>query len=452
MSTDIEDIQLNYTILKDILSSRYNEVNGFNFYNYIFPNNELKGDLKDDFSCPNAIYLYQDERDREAKRRVRRRIMLSDTWEEDYMQYVECNSLTFCSGLSYCGRTNRLEKAQHMNAMVFDLDGVGENELLNLFLRIGKPVAFRTLPQPTFIAISGTGLHIYYVFSDPIELFPNIKLQLKRLKYDLTFRLWDYKGTSQQKQIQYQSINQGFRMVGSINNKYNIPVIAFKTGDKVDLEYLNQYAIEEKNKVDLNMPFRPTKYTLGEAKEKFPDWYQRVVIEGNKSQNKWHIKKDLYNWWLRQIDKVQGGHRYFYLMCLVIYAVKCDVPKKQVKKDMLEVFDYLADIEHTNPLTKEDINSALEVYDRGYYNFTIEDIEKLTDIRIEKNKRNYRTQKQHLERARAVQSIDYPNGEWRGKLSKEKLVKLYLNNNPYDNPTKIAKNLGISRTTVYKYL
>lgn len=209
--------------------------------------------------------------------------MLYDTWEEDYMKYVECNPLTFCSGLSYRGRTNRLEKGQHMNAMVFDLDAVGEDELMTLFLRIGKPVAVRTLPQPTFIVMSGTGLHIYYVFKDPIELFPNIKLQLKRLKYDLTFRIWDYKGTSQEKQIQYQSINQGFRMVGSINNKYDLPVIAFKTGDRVDLKYLNDYTIREENKVDINKPFKPTQHTLEEAKEKFPEWYQRVVVEGNKN-------------------------------------------------------------------------------------------------------------------------------------------------------------------------
>jgi len=457
MSIKVEDIQDNYNVLKNILFSEYEKINGFDFYRYIFPDNELKGDLNDDYSKPNAIYLYQDERDIGSQRRVRRRIMLNDTWEDDYMEYVEDNSLTFCSGLSYRGRTNRLEKAQHMNAMVFDLDGVGENELLNLFLRIGKSVAFRTLPQPTFIAMSGTGLHIYYVFNAPIELFPNIKLQLKRLKYDLTFRLWDYKGTSQQKQIQYQSINQGFRMVGSINNKYNLPVIAFKTGDKVDLDYLNQYVIEEKNKVDINMPFRPTKYTLKEAQEKFPDWYQRVVIKGNKNQNKWHIKKDLYYWWLKQIDKVKGGHRYFYLMCLVIYAVKCDVPKKEVKKDMLEVFDYLANIEHTNPLTKEDINSALEVYDRAYYNFTIEDIEKLTDIRIERNKRNYRTQDLHLKIARSTLKImnEEKNKTLQGRpknsTTKEKIIRNYILNNPDDNPTQIAKALKISRPTVYKY-
>ena len=63
-------------------------------------------------------------------------------------------------------------------------------------------------------------MNIYYVFDNPIDLYPNIKIQLKSLKYDLTFRMWEYGGTSQIEAIQYQSINQGFRMVGSLNEKH----------------------------------------------------------------------------------------------------------------------------------------------------------------------------------------------------------------------------------------
>lgn len=50
-----------------------------------------------------------------------------------------------------------------------------------------------------------------------MDLFPNIKVQLKSLKYDLTFRMLEYKGASKLKAIQYQLINQCFRMVGSLN-------------------------------------------------------------------------------------------------------------------------------------------------------------------------------------------------------------------------------------------
>ena len=112
---------------------------------------------------------------------------MADTWESDYIEYVEGNSMTLCSGLSYRGRRNRLEDAQRMNALIFDLDGVGEPELRNLFLRFGAPAGrIRTMPMPTFLVASGGGLHVYYVFEQPIDLFPNIKLLLKALKYDLS--------------------------------------------------------------------------------------------------------------------------------------------------------------------------------------------------------------------------------------------------------------------------
>ncbi len=452
MSNGIKNKKKNYKEVEQVLSFHYPEVKGSDFYKYIFPDNQNEGESSKKYSKPNSIYLYKDPKDEGTDRKLRRRIMLNDRWEDDYKEYVENNPMTLCSGLAYRGMKNRLENAQQMNALVFDLDSVGKSELMNLFSRIDKKPALRTLPKPTFIVMSGTGLHIYYVFEVPIALYPNIKLQMKSLKYDLTFRMWDYGGTTREKQIQYQSINQGFRMVGSCNDKYDLPIKAFKTGDRVTLDYMNSYADEERNKVNVNKPFRPTQYTKEEAEEKFPEWYERVVVGGDKRPKRWNIKRDLYDWWLRQSYKAKGGHRYYFLMCMSIYAVKCNIPKKELKKDMYRVFDELKEVEHNHPLEEDDIKSALETYDRQYYNFTIDDIVKLTDIYIEKNKRNYRTQEDHLKRARVVQELDYPDGEWRGNKSKEKIVKDYIKNNPGDNPTEIARALDISRPTVYKYM
>lgn len=458
MADTIKDKKANYIRVKDILSSRYEEVDGYEFYKYIFPNNQKEGELAEDFSKPNAIYLYRDENEENPRRTYRRRIMLKDTWEEDYMKHVEGNPRTLCSGIAYRHRVNRLKHAQHMNALVFDLDSVGENEIKNLLLRMSKKPGHRTLPEPTFIVMSGTGLHIYYVFEDPIALYPNIKLQLKSLKYDLTFKMWEYKATSQEKQIQYQSINQGFRMVGSINDKYDLPVIAFKTGDRVSLDYVNSYVDVKENMVDVNRPYRPTQYTEEEAKEKFPEWYERVVVQGDKRAKKWNIKRDLYDWWLRQSYRIKGGHRYFYLMCMTIYGVKCNIPKEEVKADMIKKYEELKNVEHSNELCEDDLYTALEVYEREFYNFTIDDIEKLTDIRIERNKRNYRNQNFHLRIARNTlelmneESGKTLQGRPKGSGTKEELVKEYIEENPDDNPTEIARALNISRPTVYKYM
>lgn len=147
-----------YTELNEILSMQYHEVSGYDFYKFIFPDNEKRGELHTDFSHPNAIYLYRDDRDTGTRHKLRRWVMLDDTWEQDDMEYVEQNPLTLCSGLSYRNRANRIENAQRMNALIFDLDGVGEKELKTLFLRFGKPPGtIRSLPVPTFLVLSGAG-------------------------------------------------------------------------------------------------------------------------------------------------------------------------------------------------------------------------------------------------------------------------------------------------------
>ena len=66
----------------------------------------------------------------------------------------------------------------------------------------------------------------------------------------------------------------------------------------------------------------------------------------------------MYDWW-KKIQKF-GGHRY-YFMVLVIYAVKCDIPKRS-KKRFIRTFEEVKLIEHSHELTEYDIESALEVY------------------------------------------------------------------------------------------
>ena len=64
--------------------------------------------------------------------------------------------------------------------------------------------------------------------------------------------------------------------------------------------------------------------------------------------------------------------------------------------DMQEMFEELKTISHENPFTQEDVSSAMECYSKDYYNFTIDDIELLSGVRIEKNKRNGRKQADHI--------------------------------------------------------
>ena len=460
-----------YNSVISILGAVGEEINGYDFYREIFPDNESSGECHMDYSHPNAIYMYWDP---DEERRMRR-VMLKDTWEDDYIECIEGNTHTLCGGLSYRKTANRLNNAQRMHALIFDLDGVGEHELRNLLHRFKlEPGVLRSLPVPTFLVASGTGVHLYYVFNEPIDLFPNIKVQLKSMKYDLTFKIWEYKATSTQKQIQYQSINQAFRMPGSINEKHNLPVRAFRIGERVTIDYLNRYVIKAENRVDLQKRFRPSKMTREEAQEKYPEWYERVIVNGEKRPTKWDIAGKvngedpyaLYHWWLRQIEHIKGGHRYFFLMCMAIYACKNDVPKSKLKADMENVYRELQQVEHTNPMKREDIKSALEAYSKEYYNFKLVDIEKLTDVHVERNKRNYQKQADHLEEARAIRDIrmkrqgrDWRNtagrpkgaGDKKPRKNKQEIVQHYRRIWPDGDKAHCARVTKLDPKTIRKW-
>jgi len=108
------------------------------------------------------------------------------------------------------------------------------------------------------------------------------------------------------------------------------------------------------------------------------------------------------------------------MLAMVIYAVKCDYPKKDLKKDLNAIYERLKDVKHSNDLCLNDVKSALEAYDDTLATYPRYDIERKTGIRIDANKRNYRKQSVHLEIARRIQEVIQPN--WRngnGRKSKK---------------------------------
>ena len=94
------------------------------------------------------------------------------------------------------------------------------------------------------------------------------------------------------------------------------------------------------------------------------------------------------------------------------------------------------------------------MYNEDYITFPRDNIARLTDLFIKVNKRNGRTQENHLKGARALQSIDYPNMEWRytgGRPTKEDEIRKYLYDNPSATKAEIRRELGITYPTIRKY-
>ena len=143
-------------------------------------------------------------------------------------------------------------------------------------------------------------------------------------------------------------------------------------------------------------------------------------------------------------------------MCLAIYGVKSGVDLDEVRQDAYELIPFLNDIAPDEPFTETDVESALECYDERYITFPIEDISRLSGILIQKNRRNYQKQADHLEEARAIRDIrSRRRGEkWdahNGRKKKDHIVRNWILEHPDGRKADCIRDTGLDRKTVSKY-
>ena len=170
-----------------------------------------------------------------------------------------------------------------------------------------------------------------------------------------------------------QGVLQGFRVVGSgskLGRDY--PVVAYRFGGAVELEKLLDYIpASNGERQHLQALMKKSRLSLAEAREKYPDWYERRIVK-KECRGRWTVKRDLYDWWLRRIaDEIKVGHRFYGIMTLAIYAKKCDIDEDELREDafgLLQRYDDMS-VEDINRFTKDDIVCALEMFNEDYVTF-----------------------------------------------------------------------------------
>lgn len=433
--------------ISDYMYQFFEEVTPYEFYRDVFPIGELEERGKQEQGKYNgvAVELLPREKDNNTQK-IKRYILTDDLYILDKL--LESNNFIIISPISYKGKNRKAESARFIYGLAIDLDGVETvQNITDLFYQMQNDI----LPTPTYAVTSGHGLHLYYLFETPLPAFENIKKGLHTLKTALIRRIWNRYVTVLSDKPQYQSIFQGFRLVGGVT-KDGRRTKAYRTGEKITVEYLNNYVTEEKQLKDFSYK---SKLTLPEAKKKYPEWYEKRIEQGQE-KNIWVCKRDLYDWWKRRLlIEATEGHRYFAMMCLAIYAKKSGVSYEELEKDAFELvprFDLLTTDEN-NHFTDYDCIKALEMYNDSYFTFPIDEIVKLTLIPIEKNKRNYRKQAVHikymnLQRAFKVELGESTNG---GRPTAENTVKQWQQKHPEGKKADCIRETGLSKPTVYKW-
>ena len=430
-------------------------VEPFEFYREIFPEGsfERRGHFED--AKGNGIALVVPQKngvaleiqgDGKAHRHV-----ITDELKE--LEDIKDTEFTIMSPISYFGRKRNGKNARYLYAMVFDLDGVGMPQLRDTLHQMNKDI----IPKATFVVNSGTGLHLYYVLTEPIPMYPHNQKILKELKYALIRQIWN-RFTSSIREPQMQGVLQGFRVVGTgtkLGKDY--PVVAYRYGGAVELEKLLDYIPDsngEQQRIQALM--RKSRLSLAEAKEKYPDWYERRVVKKER-RGRWTVKRDLYDWWLHRIaDEIRVGHRFYGIMTLAIYAKKCGIDEEELRQDafaLIKPYDDMS-VEDINRFTKDDVVCALEMFNEDYVTFPRDDIAKISGMTMPVNKRNWRKQKDHLGRARAVQNFDDPDGKWRNKKGQPKLqnkVYEWRQQHPEGRKADCHRDTGLDPKTIRKW-
>lgn len=445
-----------------LMERGYQEVQPYDFYRELFPVGSLQTELGDGKGNIIACQL------RPTGKGRTRQWVIGDSL--DKLDKVVGDNFGLIPPISFYGKTHRKENAHELFAVAIDVDYVGKQQLKNLLKQFGNDVQL----CPTYLVSSGKGVHLYYFLQEPIQLYRNLEQMLAELKEAFIRRLWNDTSSIRPDNPDITGIYQGFRCVGSqtkLGAEYIVK--AYKLSD-------NRYTLEDiKNsipgcKVDLSplyeKPRRKSTIPLEEAKKKYPDWYEKRIVQGEpkpsskKQGGTWVCNEALYEWWKRQImEEVRAGGRYFSIMALCSYGLKCGISEQKIRCDAYAFLEHLESLteDEDNHFSRADVKDALRALKSDRKRLAIiasrEWIEKQTKVKIPKNKRNGRDQKLHLRIIRSTLAIMNEaqgkalQGRPKGSGSAEHIVQEWQKKNPGGRKAECIRETGLSKPTVYKW-
>lgn len=147
------------------LNDHFQEVEPYGFYRGIFPAGEL--DMEGAYTkgkYTGIILAVTNDKTAFGKRKALRYSLTDDLSAVDVV--TASDDFCICAPLSYAGKKRTAVNARMLYAIAVDVDKLRYSRdgspagLLNLWKQIDKA---NSLPRPTYIVSSGTGLHLYYV-------------------------------------------------------------------------------------------------------------------------------------------------------------------------------------------------------------------------------------------------------------------------------------------------
>lgn len=355
---------------------------------------------------------------------------------DEAMQQCEDRNDMLMGGCTYFNNWISKKSAKDIYSFIIDMDNVYSGTLLNALRQDWRTANGEELPMPTYIVNSGTGLHLYFVLTEPI---PNYKATTENL--DKLYRALAIQQTTKRvylkKQVQW--FGQDFRMAGGMN-KYNWKNTVFRVGEKWDIDELGK-AVGLKDVHFVRYGEKRTKKTTGERKP-------RAKRQG------WRTNRAFYDYAVRECRaKTKEGNRYTSMCALSVIAWKCNVPQEELEKDLLSLLpDYNKGA--TRQIKEKEIYSAMKMYNPKAMLTQRESLENWQGWEYKPSvKRRERPLKQdvHLRLARNQLAMMKEMGlASQGRPGKQKIVEEWQATH-IGTKADCIRDTGLSKPTVYKW-
>ena len=316
----------------------------------------------------------------------------------DAIEFGAARNDTLLGGCTYFNNWISKKSARNIHAFIIDFDNAYSGVLLNALRRDWESANGEPFAKPTYIVNSGTGLHLYFVLSEPVPVYHSSTQNIDRLYRALAIQ--QSQRVYVQRQIQW--FGQDFRCAGGLN-KYNWENTVFRVGDTWDIDELGKaVGLEDVHFI---------RYGEKRQQKKGPRRKRQKIVG-------WKTNRAFYDYALENCRKrTEEGHRY---------------------------------------LSMWEIRSAMKMYNERAMATPRESLEHWQGWEYKPIKRNGQKQRDHLEEARAIRDIRAKRrGEaWyanNGRPDKRAEVETWQREHPEAQRIDCARALGISRNTVAKY-
>lgn len=456
--------------VRDYLTDKFDEIDCHDFYRFIFPKGSLQPEGFYLEGVYNAIAVQvpfskkeegKGKKGKKKKEQAKNFVVTDDLKVLDELAKQD-DCFVYVSPAAYAGRNRLNENARLLFGFAIDVDYIEDGEPYPLGMELFEKQWFRShyLPIPNLLVSSGSGMHVYYVFANPIKLFESTMAELKKLKDRLTWQYWTQGAINLKackEKIQYEALCQSFRVPGSLTKDGKTRAKGFLVKEeKYKIEELNTYVPEKFRAVNLSYK---NKFSLAEAEALFPEWFQRRIVEGRPRET-FTFNRAVYDSWLKRLEnEAVDGHRYWELFTLAVLAKKCAVPFEEVKKDAYSLIKHMDEIgrRDDNPFTEDDVDAALEGYNDAMMRLTSKTAHLLSGMTVPETSArrhlNHRSQDEHLKINRFIVHERYGEN-WRNKngapLKKDEVLR-FRAANPDAKKADCVRETGLDKKTVSKY-